>query len=74
MIRLGRNLRVDYGPPHVDLNTGSDYIDPDRADVGGVGFYAFAGAEGRAIARNIFLDGNSFKAFTYSGLTAMAAL
>lgn len=62
MIRLGRNLRVDYGPPHVDLNTGSDYIDPDRADVGGVGFYAFAGAEGRAIARNIFLDGNSFKA------------
>jgi len=62
MIRLGRNLRVDYGPPHVDLNMGSDYINPDRADVRGVGFYVFAGAEGRAVARNIFLDGNSFKA------------
>jgi lipid A 3-O-deacylase len=62
MIRLGRNLRVDYGPPHVDLNMGSDYINPDRADTGGVGFYVFAGAQGRAVARNIFLDGNSFKA------------
>jgi lipid A 3-O-deacylase len=61
MVRIGRNLRVDYGPPHVDLNTGSDYINPDRADVQGVGFYAFLGAEGRAVARNIFLDGNSFK-------------
>jgi len=62
MIRLGRNLRVDYGPPHADLNLGSDYINPDRADVGGIGFYGFLGAEGRAVARNIFLDGNSFKA------------
>jgi lipid A 3-O-deacylase len=62
MIRLGRNLRVDYGPPHVDLNNGSEYINPDRADVEGIGFYVFLGAEGRAVARNIFLDGNSFKA------------
>jgi hypothetical protein len=62
LLRLGRNLRVDYGPPHVDLNNGSDYINPDRADVEGVGFYVFLGAEWRAVARNIFLDGNSFKA------------
>ena len=61
MVRLGRNLRVDYGPPHADLNMGSDYINPDRADAGDFGFYGFLGAEGRAVARNIFLDGNSFK-------------
>ncbi len=61
MIRLGRNLKVDYGPPHVDLNMGSDYINPDHADAGAFGFYGFLGAEGRAVGRNIFLDGNSFK-------------
>jgi hypothetical protein len=22
MLRFGRNLRVDYGPPHIDLNPG----------------------------------------------------
>jgi lipid A 3-O-deacylase len=62
LIRLGRNLLVDYGPPHIDLNTGADYVDPDRAQAGGVGFYAFFGGEARAVARNMFLDGNGFGA------------
>jgi lipid A 3-O-deacylase len=62
LIRIGRNLRVDYGPPHIDLNTGADYLNPDRAKAGGIGVYLFAGAEGRLVGRNIFLDGNSFKA------------
>jgi hypothetical protein len=29
--------------------------------VSGFGWYLFAGIEGRAVARNIFLDGNTFR-------------
>lgn len=56
-VRLGDELWDDYGPPRV------------RPAVGGPGFfsdgdlfswYLFAGAEGRAVARNIFLEGNTF--------------
>lgn len=61
MIRIGRNLLVDYGPPHIDLNTGADYLNTDRANAGGIGVYAFIGGEGRAVGHNIFLDGNSFQ-------------
>ncbi|HWI28981.1 MAG TPA: lipid A deacylase LpxR family protein [Stellaceae bacterium] len=61
MLRLGRNLRVDYGPPHIDLNLGADYINPTRAAPKTLGFYTFIGAEARAVAHNIFLDGNDFK-------------
>jgi lipid A 3-O-deacylase len=60
MLRIGRNLMIDYGPPHIDLNTGSDYINPTRGD-GGLGFYVFLGTEARLVVRNIFLDGNSFE-------------
>jgi lipid A 3-O-deacylase len=60
MLRLGRNLRADYGPPHIDLNTGADYINPSRM-TGKWGFYTFLGTEARAVAHNIFLDGNDFK-------------
>ena len=59
--RLGVNLKMDYGPPHIDMNTGADYINPTRAARGDIGGYVFAGAVGRLVARNIFLDGNSFK-------------
>jgi hypothetical protein len=62
MLRWGRNLRVDYGPPHIDLNTGADYINTDRLIPGtDWGFYVFVGGEARAVAHNIFLDGNDFK-------------
>ncbi len=61
MVRLGRNLRVDYGPPHIDENLGADYLNYGRIAAGDFGFYLFGGAEARAVARNIFLDGNSFK-------------
>ena len=36
---------------------GSDYFEP----ISGLGAYVFAGVEGRAVARNLFLDGNSFE-------------
>jgi lipid A 3-O-deacylase len=46
-------------PPKVRPNTpGSGYFEtPDQ----GWSWYVFAGADGRAVARNIFLDGNTFR-------------
>jgi hypothetical protein len=57
MLRLGINLPDDYGPMRMSPTLpGSNYFEPN----GGFSAYAFAGIDGRAIARNIFLDGNSF--------------
>lgn len=57
-LRFGGNLPLDYGPPRIQpgaAGTSSFVSSP------GVGWYLFAGVEGRAVARNIFLDGNSFR-------------
>ncbi|HLI11289.1 MAG TPA: lipid A deacylase LpxR family protein [Alphaproteobacteria bacterium] len=62
--RFGKNLRVDYGPALIGPGpSGTDYFNaanfkPDSR----WGWYVFIGAEGRAVAHNIFLDGNSFQA------------
>ncbi|HEX9488960.1 MAG TPA: lipid A deacylase LpxR family protein [Stellaceae bacterium] len=61
LLRVGRNLRVDYGPPHIDLNTGAEYLNLERLTAGDWGIYFFIGGEARAVAHNIFLDGNDFK-------------
>lgn len=56
--RLGRDLPADYGPPRIRPSVpGSDFFIPTQD----FGWYLFAGVEGRAVARNIFLDGNSFR-------------
>lgn len=69
MLRIGQGLSADWGPPRIaPALTGSDFQHPD-----GVSWYLFAGLEGRAIARNIFLDGNSFaesRSVTREGLVA----
>lgn len=58
MLRFGQNLPIDYGPPRVQPSLpGSGYF--ERAP-GGLGWYLFAGVDGRAVAHNIFLDGNTF--------------
>ena len=58
MARLGINIPKDYGPLRIDPSLpGSGFYEP----TGGVGAYIFAGVDGRAIARNLFLDGNSFQ-------------
>jgi hypothetical protein len=57
-MRFGKRLSNDYGPPRVQPGL------PGFADfspVSGFGWYLFAGIEGRAVARNIFLDGNTFR-------------
>jgi hypothetical protein len=56
---LGFGLpREDFGPPRIRPSVpGSDFFARDPA----FNWYLFAGGEGRAVARNIFLDGNTFR-------------
>jgi lipid A 3-O-deacylase len=57
-VRLGYDLPVDYGPPRIRPSIpGSDFFIPSS----GFGWYLFASVEGRAVARNIFLDGNTWE-------------
>ncbi|MCQ4159136.1 lipid A deacylase LpxR family protein [Roseomonas sp. GC11] len=58
LFRIGQGLEADFGPPRIrPALAGSHWIQP-RQDFG---WYVFAGAEGRAVARDIFLDGNSWR-------------
>lgn len=61
MIRFGQNLHADYGPIRIrPALSGTDYFDADHLD-SKLGWYFFAGAQGRAVGHNIFLDGNDFR-------------
>jgi len=61
LLRIGKGLQADYGPIRVrPALSGTDYFDPIALD-GEVALYFFAGAQGRAVGRNIFLDGNTFR-------------
>lgn len=56
-LRYGKRLPRDFGPPRIQPSLlGSGEFSP----VSGFNWYLFAGVEGRAVARNIFLDGNTF--------------
>jgi hypothetical protein len=60
LLRIGRGLQADYGPVRVrPALSGTDYANA-RAE-GDFGYYFFAGAAGRVVGQNIFLDGNSFR-------------
>ena len=56
-LRVGQELDLDYGPPMIRPSLPGAGLVKKR---GKWGWYLFAGAEGRGVARNIFLDGNSF--------------
>jgi hypothetical protein len=59
MARFGWNVPDDYGPIRIDPSSpGSNFF--ERGENGPIGAYVFAGVDGRAMGRNIFLDGNSF--------------
>ena len=61
LLRIGKGLQADYGPIRVrPALSGTDYFDATALD-GEVGLYFFAGVQGRAVGRNIFLDGNTFR-------------
>ncbi|MDP6343462.1 MAG: lipid A deacylase LpxR family protein [Alphaproteobacteria bacterium] len=57
-VRYGHNVPEDFGPP--SLMKGMRTLDSHQND-GGYSLYAFAGAEARLVAWNIFLDGNTFR-------------
>ena len=57
-LRFGERLPDDFGPPRIQPGP------PGGADfslVSDFGWYLFAGIEARLVARNIFLDGNTFR-------------
>lgn len=61
IIRIGHNLKVDYGPERINPGiSGTDYFDTQYAN-DTWGYYFFAGVGGRAVGKNIFLDGNNFR-------------
>jgi len=60
MVRIGQNLAADYGPDRIRPSlSGTSWFDANQLN-GDLGWYLFLGTQGRAIGRNIFLDGNSF--------------
>ncbi|MES2568760.1 MAG: lipid A deacylase LpxR family protein, partial [Verrucomicrobiota bacterium] len=63
-LRVGLNLPDDFGTPAIgpDATTSTPVDGAQAAERPwfDIGLYLFARAEGRAVARNIFLDGNTF--------------
>lgn len=58
LYRYGTHLKADIGPPSIAPGfSGVPAFNPNRQ----THWYLFAGFEARAIGRNIFLDGNTFR-------------
>ncbi len=58
VLRLGQGLQSDYGTPRLRPGaSGLDAFTPVRP----FAWYVFAGADGRAVAHDVTLDGNSFR-------------
>lgn len=59
MFRFGQHLRNDIGPPNISPGfPGASFFSAAKE---GKGWYVFGGIEGRVMAQNIFLDGNTFQ-------------
>ncbi len=56
-LRWGWNLPRDFGPPSLIHSVSA----LDRQPVSTIGMYAFATVQGRYVAHNIFVDGNTFR-------------
>lgn len=58
MLRVGTELDADFGPPRArPVSAGSVFFQPNER----LGWYGFAAVEGRAVARDITLDGNTWR-------------
>lgn len=58
LARIGWDLSSDFGPPRIrPALAGAGVFEPDQP----FGGYIFAGLEGRAVARDMFLDGNLWR-------------
>jgi hypothetical protein len=72
-IRIGTNLHAEYGPVRIrPALSGTDYFDANQLD-GNLGFYFFMGVQGRAMGRNIFLQGNTFRQSPSVGMKPLVA-
>jgi len=64
-MRIGYNLPFDFGTSFIRSGSGieapADMTDPRLRRRKNFGFHLFADVDGRAVARNIFLDGNTWK-------------
>jgi lipid A 3-O-deacylase len=57
-MRLGQRLPLDFGPPRAQPGLPNQgFFTPSD----GFAWYLYAGLEGRAVAYNVFLDGNTFR-------------
>ncbi len=62
MLRIGHGLGADYGPVRVrPALSGTDYFNQAGLEEHDHGWYFFIGTQGRAVGRNVFLDGNNFR-------------
>lgn len=59
-VRFGHNVPNDGGPPRIRYGLPGS-LSISNTSERRFGWYIFAGVEGRAVARNIFLDGNTFR-------------
>lgn len=58
LLRIGNALKVDYGPERIrPALSGTAYFDDSRFGRGPFHFYFFAGAQGRRVFYNRFIDG-----------------
>jgi hypothetical protein len=59
-LRIGQGLRANWGAPRIEPSLqGADFVNFNVA--GAFAWNVYIGAEGRAVLRNIFLDGNSLQ-------------
>ena len=59
ILRIGQGLDADFGPARIrPALSGSAFFQPRSREFG---WYVFAGVEGRAVARDILLDGNTYR-------------
>ena len=61
LVRWGRGLKADWGPDMIRPGyAGTSYFSAKRGGVP-LGFSVYLGTQGRLVAQNIFLDGNTFQ-------------
>jgi lipid A 3-O-deacylase len=59
-LRFGQGLLADYGQQRMrPATSGTSYFNAEAMD-SPFGYYFYVSAQGRAVGRNIFLDGNTF--------------
>ncbi len=57
-LRFGQQLPLDFGPPRAQPSLPNQGF---FTSTGEFAWYLYAGVEGRAVAYNVFLDGNTFR-------------